>query len=35
MRRLLVSTLEADDRTLRVTGLLSMAIGVILLYLVN
>jgi len=35
MRRVLKASLELDDRSLRVGGLLSMLIGVITLYLVN
>ena len=35
MRRVMKASLELDDRSLRVGGLISMLIGVITLYLVN
>ncbi|MCB1868203.1 MAG: DUF2065 domain-containing protein [Gammaproteobacteria bacterium] len=35
MRRMMKASLEMDDRSLRVGGLVSMLIGVIMLYLVN
>ncbi|MCP4289561.1 MAG: DUF2065 domain-containing protein [Gammaproteobacteria bacterium] len=35
MRRIMQASLELDDRSLRVGGLISMLIGVITLYLVN
>ena len=35
MRRLMGRMLEADDRALRTTGLISMIAGVGLLYLIN
>ena len=35
LRNLMLNMAEMDDRTLRVTGLVSMAIGVVLLYLVH
>ena len=35
VRRMMISTLEADDRSLRIAGFVSMMAGVMLLYLVN
>jgi uncharacterized protein YjeT (DUF2065 family) len=35
MRRMLETVAQIDDRTLRITGLVSMACGVVLLYLVR
>lgn len=35
MRRMLETVSQIDDRTLRITGLVSMASGVVLLYLVR
>ncbi|MCB1880837.1 MAG: DUF2065 domain-containing protein [Gammaproteobacteria bacterium] len=35
MRRMMLASLELDDRSLRVGGLIAMLIGVITLYLVN
>ena len=35
MRKIMQASLELDDRSLRVGGLISMLIGVITLYLVN
>ncbi|MCB1828848.1 MAG: DUF2065 domain-containing protein [Chromatiaceae bacterium] len=35
MRRVMLASLELDDRSLRVGGLIAMLIGVITLYLVN
>jgi uncharacterized protein YjeT (DUF2065 family) len=35
MRRMLETVSQIDDRTLRITGLVSMVCGVVLLYLVR
>ena len=35
MRRMLVTVAQMDDRTLRITGLVSMACGLLLLYWVR
>lgn len=35
LRRVLLALAEQDDRSLRTAGLVSMLVGVILLYLVN
>lgn len=35
MRKVLKASLDLDDRSLRVGGLISMLIGVVMLYLVN
>lgn len=35
MRKIMLASLELDDRSLRVGGLIAMLIGVITLYLVN
>lgn len=35
MRRMMLAVAEMDDRALRISGLLSMALGVAMLYLVN
>lgn len=35
MRRVLLTIIEQDDRTLRVVGLVSMVTGVLALYLIN
>ena len=35
MRRMLEAMLEVDDRTMRITGLVSMVSGVVLLYWVR
>ena len=35
MRRVMKASLELNDRSLRVGGLVSMLIGVVMLYLVN
>jgi len=35
LRRALQLMIEQDDRSLRITGLVSMVVGVVLLYLVN
>lgn len=35
MRKMLVAVLQMDDRALRTGGLISMVLGVVMLYLVN
>lgn len=35
MRRVILQLVEADDRSLRTAGLISMVLGVLLLYLIN